>query len=78
MLFVCFLLFHSTELLDTFGQPAGAAGLVSLERFDARHALPAHLAAVRSLQDLLHDSGSLSAVNRAVEGLPCSLLPDGR
>ena len=54
------------------------AGIIALRRFDPRHALPAHLAPASSLQELLHDSGSLSAISRAVEELPCSLLPDGR
>ena len=54
------------------------AGIIALRRFDPKQAFPAHLAAASSLQELLHDSGSLSAINRALQGLPCSLLPDGR
>lgn len=34
--------------------------------------------AIERSEDGLKDMESLQAVNRAVEGLPCSLMPDGR
>ncbi len=49
-----------------------------LKLLDPWNALPTDLTSRLGLADGLSDPGSLKATNRAVEGLPCSLLPDGR
>ena len=50
-----------------------------LKMLDPWQALPAVLrAGHQSINDSLVEPERLQAINRAVDGLPCSLLPDGR
>ena len=54
-------------------------GLVMLKLLDPKSMLPPNLRSIiEEPEDGLKDLESLQAVNRAVEGLPCSLMPDGR
>jgi hypothetical protein len=54
-------------------------GVVMLKLLDPKSMLPPNLQSIiEEPEDGLKDVESLRAVNRAVEGLPCSLMPDGR
>ncbi len=54
-------------------------GLVMLKLLDPQSMLPPDLrSTIEESEDGLKNVESLQAVNRAVEGLPCSLMPDGR
>ncbi|KAL0019186.1 hypothetical protein WJX77_001417 [Trebouxia sp. C0004] len=54
-------------------------GVVMLKLLDLKSMLPPNLRSIiEEPQDGLKSVESLQAVNRAVEGLPCSLMPDGR
>lgn len=54
-------------------------GVVMLKLLDPKSMLPPNLRSItEEPEDGLKNMESLQAVNRAVEGLPCSLMPDGR
>ena len=66
----CMLCFESAFLCP---------GVVMLKLLDPKSMLPPNLQSIiEKPEDGLKDVESLRAVNRAVEGLPCSLMPDGR
>ncbi len=50
-----------------------------LKLLDPKSILPPNLhSIIEEPEDGSRDLESLQAVNRAVDGLPCSLMPDGR
>jgi len=54
-------------------------GVVMLKLLDPQSMLPPNLrGTIEEPEDGLKNVESLQAVNRAVDGLPCSLMPDGR
>ncbi|DBA73676.1 TPA: hypothetical protein ACH3X2_009658 [Trebouxia sp. C0005] len=62
-----------------FGSVFARAGVVMLKLLDPQSILPPDLrSTMAETENVLKDMESLQAVNRAVEGLPCALMPDGR